>query len=756
MSGGQGEIGDRGFRLDIQGLRAVAVLLVLVFHLWPEIIGGGYVGVDVFFVISGFLITGHLLSHPPRRPHDLFVFWGRRIRRLLPAALMVLVVTAVASYLIAPDTRWGATATEVIASALYVENWVLAGSSVDYLLAEHDPTPVQHYWSLSVEEQFYLFWPVLLLVVFWLVARVRLVRGSVGEERPGPRSSNGPWRPRGAPPEPPRSGLAAARAAFIAVAAGSLFLSITATSTEPASAYFVTPTRIWELALGGVVATLPSLSGLGRAGKAADPVAWIGLGMVVAAGVSFSSDTPFPGSAALLPVIGTAITIFAAAAGPWSPTRVLRIRPIQHLGDTSYSIYLWHWPLLVLWKTAVGDVTPIASIGILTATIVLATATKLVIEDPLRFAPRLQRLKATFTLAGVGMVVVCMLGSVELLAARQRIDAAAASLPGGIVSDGPLVQTDPEGDPLPPPTLEPGATPEPEPTDAPAATFSSSSCDGAAAIVRGFDVCPQDPAARMRPPPIAAQSDYSDSYRDGCWNYAPFATQRVCTYGKGTVRIALVGNSHAGQWLPALQVLAKRNHWTITTFLASQCNATDARLEFYVAAKIDGCLGYGRWVLGATGGHAFDLVVTSERQSVNTQGDNWADTAAAARAGYSTYLQRWSASGAKVLILRDTPFPGRFIPDCLAAHPTNQPACAGTPADWRSRDPLFDAARQLALPGIETLDTTDFFCTDTACPAVIGSVVVYLDKSHMTATYSRSIAPFIEAQILAALGAPAD
>jgi len=216
--------GKRGeFRADIQGLRAIAVLLVLIYHLWPNTLTGGFVGVDVFFVISGFLITAHLLQHPPQRGRDLLEFWGRRIRRLLPAAFLVLAVTAIASLLLAPQTRWAATAGQTIASALYVQNWVLAANSVDYLAAADPPTPVQHYWSLSVEEQFYLFWPILILAIFWLVRRARLAPAVV------------------------------TRVAMLAVIAASLYVSITATASDPASAYFITPTRVWELAVGGLV-----------------------------------------------------------------------------------------------------------------------------------------------------------------------------------------------------------------------------------------------------------------------------------------------------------------------------------------------------------------------------------------------------------------------------------------------------------------------------------------------------------------------
>lgn len=716
---------DSGFRQDIQGLRAVAVVMVFAYHMWPGGLTGGFVGVDVFFVISGYLITAHLIQHPPLRARDLLEFWGRRIRRLLPAAFVVLAAVAIASRVLAPETRWGANAGQIIASALYVENWVLAGSSVDYLAAAEAPTPVQHYWSLSVEEQFYLFWPILILAVYWLSFHARA-------------------RP-----------LIATRAAMLAVIAISLFISITATATEPASAYFITPTRVWELAAGGFIATVPPLSWLGLPQRLVSGVAWLGLALVLAAGFVITSDTPFPGSAAILPVAGTALVILAAAQARWSPTGVLRLRPIQHLGDTSYSIYLWHWPLIVFWPYVSGHIGRLDTVLIIATTIALATLTKVFVEDAFRFRPSFQPLVPTFRFAAVGMLVLSLVGGAQLVEAQLRFDAAVASENGDGGSPDVQPTDEPAIEPSDAPSAAVGATTAPGGTQPPGPTFVITSCTGAAAIVRGFAACPQDPASAMVPSPVVASTDRSDAYNDGCWIYAPFGSLKTCTYGTGPIKVALVGNSHAGQWLPALQVLAKKDGWTITTFLASQCNATDAPLEFGTAAKSDGCLAYGQWVMDRTKGSAFDLVVTSERQSVRARGDSWADTWPAVRAGYESYLQQWSDARTNVLVLRDTPFPGKTvtsIPDCLSLHRSNHDACSGTPASWRSADPQYDAAVALALPGITTIDPTSYLCTDTTCPAVIGTLIAYFDASHMTATYARSIAPFIEPELLAAIG----
>jgi peptidoglycan/LPS O-acetylase OafA/YrhL len=313
----------RGFRPDIQGMRALAVGMVVVYHLYPSLLTGGFAGVDVFFVISGFLITGHLLReyHKTGRV-ALLDFWGRRAKRLVPAAAVVLTVTWVASRLLLPATRLADTASQIRASALYFQNWQLAWNAVDYLKSDSAASPVQHFWSLSVEEQFYLGWPLLFLLAALVALTAR------GTEQKRARGHHVAFLLAGA------------------VVAGSLWYSVYYTHANPAGAYFVTTTRIWELGIGGLLALLPA--GLSHRISRLGLLGWAGLGLVIASGFVLSGTNAFPGFLALLPAGGAAALILGgSAAGRFGPHRLMSARPMVFIGGISYSLYLWHWPHIV-------------------------------------------------------------------------------------------------------------------------------------------------------------------------------------------------------------------------------------------------------------------------------------------------------------------------------------------------------------------------------------------------------------------------
>jgi peptidoglycan/LPS O-acetylase OafA/YrhL len=590
--------------------------------------------------------------------------------------------TAVAVRLLAPDTQWKDGGWQIVASAFYAQNWLLASSSVDYLAADDAPSPVQHFWSLSVEEQFYLAWPLLIGAAAWWASRKL------------------------------RNTRATAAVVVLGVIAVSLAISVYVTAVDPGPAYFITPTRMWELAFGGLVAVLPASTRHMPSSAARSIIAWLGIGGILLAGFTYTGSTPFPGYTALLPVAGTALVLWANAESRYSPAPLLGLRPVQYLGDISYSVYLWHWPLIALLPALSGPLGPLDILVIVVATLVLAGLSKKFVEDRFRFSKAVQGAKPAYRFAAVGMVVLLLAGGG--LAAESHLRTAAAA------------------------------------SKAAAAEAQGGPCFGAAAIARGFDACPPDDTAPLVPEPALAKDDKSDAYADDCWSNQPFTGRPVCTYGDGPTKVALVGNSHAGHWLPALQRIAEERGWTISTYLVSRCNPSDARQQFDTPEMSQNCHDYGQWVLEETAHGQFDMIITSERQSVRAENASWEQTADLAQQGYASYLGKWVAAGTPVAVIRDTPYPGQEvsnIPDCLAENPSNRSACAGTPETWHWMDPLADAAAAAQSPKIGVVNMQRYFCSEDTCPAAIGGVVAYFDGSHITATYARSLSPYLAKEL---------
>jgi peptidoglycan/LPS O-acetylase OafA/YrhL len=341
----------------------VAVLLVVAFHAGFPAITGGYVGVDVFYVISGFLITGLLFDEVERTGSiDFAAFYARRARRLLPMAMLVLLAVAVGMEFFTPPVFRPQVRFDAISAAFYYSNWQFALESVNYLTLGSAQNPVLHYWSLSVEEQFYLLWPLLLLVA------VRLGRRGLGARR---RIRWG---------------------AVVAIVGGcSLAYSLVATPAQPAIAYFETTTRVWEFAVGAGVALLaPSLTRLPRI--VAITVGAVGLGTVLTSALVYGPTTEFPGTAAIAPVLATAAVIAAGLAVPLGGVgALLTLWPLRYVGRISYSLYLWHWPCLVFaatsrWAPPDGRIGWIATTVAVALAFVLAATTHALVEVPMRHA----------------------------------------------------------------------------------------------------------------------------------------------------------------------------------------------------------------------------------------------------------------------------------------------------------------------------------------------------------------------------------
>ena len=672
----------RGMRSDIQGLRAIAVLVVLLFHFWPWRVTGGYVGVDVFFVISGFLISSHLLAKPPNGMRDLATFWARRIRRLLPAASLVLLVTLVAALAWLPSSQVPDTAREIAASALSVENWSLARSATDYLAAENAASPVQHYWSLSVEEQFYVLWPVL-LAVLGLVGRRRAMA----------------WRSAG----------------LLAVTLASFVASVVLTRSDPASAYFVTQTRIWELGIGSILAMVVTRGWRMRGAVARAATGWLGLAMIGAATLLFTSATAFPGYTALLPTVGTALVIAAATDDvPGSPRVLLARAPARVLGDLSYSVYLWHWPVVVLAPYALGHdlrwpEKVVAVLGVLVA----AALTKHFVEDPARRSRRLvSSLPLSFAVAASSVLVLTGVGAGIALHADSARASEARAVEGVLGRD----------------------------------------CVGAAALREG---CTPIEGTTLLNTPAAAGADRSRLYEDGCWSNRPYSAHKVCTYGtKGAdVRVALLGNSHAGHWEPALSPIVEARGWRLDTYLVSECYTVDRPISFGQGTDdlTRNCSSWNRWAVDAVARGGYDLVVMSNRTNRPIRGVTADDQQAVAQEAYARTIRTFTDAGIKVLVLRDVPSAVTDGPDCVAEHESDPAACANPRAKALEPDPLAAAARADDSGAVSVFDPTDLFCDAERCHVVIGGLIAYFDHGHMTTVFARTLQPDLTRAVDAAL-----
>lgn len=680
----------REFRKDIQGLRAIAVGIVVLYHFWGHYLPGGFVGVDVFFVISGFLITSHLVSQPPRNLADVGRFWMRRVKRLIPASFLVIFCSVLGIWVFAPETVWQDWGLQAVAATFYFQNWFLALTKVDYLAEGDAPSPFQHFWSLSTEEQFYFVWPILIGLLVVAALKSKKVTGPVV--------------------------IAGISLVFLL----SIGYSLYATSTNPGGAYFSTFTRAWEFSAGALVAAMGAKAHSPKSDIVSLIGSWGGVLAIVFSAFAFTGDMPFPGYIAMIPVFGTALILLTNSTHKYSPNIFLGTKLFQFFGDNSYALYLWHWPLLVLVPFMVEDFKWPQKFLALALALILSVLTQKLVE--VRFRELIDSshlLTAPRFLTAGSLILTLFAGAFYMTNTNIAKDAKDI--------DKSLAQVE---------------------------RAIGKECFGASALT---DACGKPEAAepsdqQVAPAPIAAKSDKPAVYPDDCFasDKTNFKDRPVCHYGKGKIKVALVGNSHAGQWFPALDSIAKKNDWQIDTYLASRCAIMGKDQEFADSASSKGCGDLGPWVTSQFKKNDYDLVITANRQSVALTGQTMKSSKAPATKAYEKTLKDWSATGAEVVVLRDTAFPGATIdsaPDCVAANSEHVSECSGSADTWIPMDPQYDAAQKLNDPKISTVDMNDQLCEDGRCYTVIGGVLAYWDHSHLTATYSELLANTLGSRI---------
>lgn len=516
-------------RLDIQALRALAVSIVILFHLWPLILPGGYVGVDVFFVISGFLITNHLVRElQASGTIKITYFYARRIRRLMPTSTLVLLVTLFATLIVAPWRIWSETATQGITSALGIQNWILAKNSVDYFKSNNSTSPFQHYWSLSVEEQFYIVWPLFILLI-WFVALKNSQQKQI---------------------------LFALGLAIFGTS--SLIYSIVQTDATPNAAYFDTFTHAWEFCIGGLVAyvifVIPNIFLLSVWKRLVIHI--VGYGVIVYSAFAFNSETKFPGYIALLPVTGALLILVSGSEIKNSKI----MKPIFWIGDNSYAMYLWHWPLIVLLPFLLGHQLGNSSkFWILIVVIVLSGLTTRFVDKPFRIVsiskPKLYR---TY-IAGSFMIISVCIVSLIIISTQSALLEKATALGQQQIKES--IQNE-------------------------------DACFGAAAM-ENTSICPNSHDVTSGFGADFASYDWGQlagTRRDGtlletanCQNFSVTAEPMWdCIMGEetqGAGEIAIVGDSHALALLEPLVLLANLNGYKVRAFLQNSCSPMQASTD---------------------------------------------------------------------------------------------------------------------------------------------------------------------------------
>jgi peptidoglycan/LPS O-acetylase OafA/YrhL len=604
---------------QIQALRAFAALLVLIYHV--DWIPGGYIGVDIFYVISGYLITGLLIRELNNTGTiDRAAFYARRFRRLLPSSFVVIISTGIVGWLLLPSSMRETFGRDLIAASTYVSNFLFALWDNDYQNLNSTPSQFIHFWSLAVEEQFYLFWPLILLALFKLGKRQGIIIG------------------------------------ISIIASVSFIFSLYLTLTSPIWSFYILPTRAWELAAGSLLVFLP----LSKFGK--PQFALMASIAIVFAAIKFDDQTAFPGTAAIIPVVATSFLILSAQKWPPVMNVIGNNKFTQWLGEISYPLYLWHWPVLVIpsifWAR---PLSLIEKILLLLLTLFLSDLTNRFVERPLRYVRwNTQRIFKVTAGATTALVIT---GTAIFFSYSNTIT----------ISDGGKYSLD----------------------------------------------------------EIVAKSV---NFEDGCNLNLGERIAPLCEYGdtNSGQTLVLYGDSHAAHWLPAFDLIGRKNNIKIVSLTKSACPAAEVIKEVDGQYSIEDCQGF-RDASIARIEKIKPLAVIDTGLQPPYEPYSTNDGLAWWLKGEEVLYNRLKSLTDFPIYLTDTPFRTINVPDCLAA----------------GRGEICNEATKInpkVAKGFESINPTPWLC-DRTCPAVIDGIVTYRDHSHLTNAMSEHLAPKLFASL---------
>jgi peptidoglycan/LPS O-acetylase OafA/YrhL len=705
---------ESGFRPDVEGLRGVAVLLVVLFHAGLPF-SGGFIGVDVFFVISGFLITGLLLREHERAGRvSLSRFYARRVRRLLPAAAVVVLATLAGTWLVVNPLDRPSAMTDGATAVLSVANVRFALLEGDYFTALAQPSPFLHFWSLSVEEQFYLVWPALL----FLVAR--------GRRR---------W----------------VALALGLVLVGSFVASVALTQSAITWAYYSLPTRAWQLATGGLLAVGAAAIGssVPRVVRAlAGVLGWAAIVVLVGAGFVLSDAVAYPGLFALAPTVASAVLI-ASGTVTGGPGLLLGVGPLRFLGRISYSLYLWHWPILVLAPLALGRALSLPEgVALALVAVVVAWLSWRFVEEPFRRGRLAVAFDTRRALQGglAAIAAVAMTAGGLDLGSQRAIDAIAYVEPEPTAGAYPSAEPTLQPAVSPGVTSEPGATALPSPTAAPTAPTLEPLLGWRDIPDVSIDA-PIPLTSRVRPR-LADARDDAGSLGWRCVSQAEDVNPADCVFGKkdGAVTIALVGDSHAGSWFPAFESVAKAMGWRLLPFVKNSCPFIDVPVQNYLLKRdYPECAAWRDEVIERLGQVRPDLtVIAMSHRGIFPL----ADADKGVKPESAAIARAMVRIPGRLAIMVDTPRTSTDVPACIADHAADVRPCAITRSS--AFDYLFAAREERVAKstGAALIDLTSAVCPGAPCQVIVRGMIVYRDNHHLTATFSASLGPVLERELL--------